>query len=263
MLKSIAVDINFGGAQEPFKLEVPDLQGDINVLIGQNGVGKTMLLTCTWFAGFLLQTYQVSLAVSPSSSDTLFGKTAEDVLAMTFNNPEELSGMFVFKGHQQTPFEFILAFEKGKLVNFNIELETPEAFASIKLQPVMFNSKEARMFTSYERYLEILKMADIGTPRTIDDFKKVSRVHKLYDIMWFEHVRIKFKIWEREGYSEKARSIITDFHTNWPSEHDAFGSNPVLYVKEGVPWIKSDSINKKLSAFGSGHQAVLMTTLFL
>lgn len=266
MLKAIAMDLTFGDNQEPFKLNMPDIQNDINVMVGQNGTGKTMMLTCVWFAGFLLQTYQASLMAFPHKADTLFGETANDVAAMTFNHSEEMSGMFVFKGSDRdgrVPFEFILQYEKGKLVNFNIEVENPSDYVKIPLTPVLFNSKDARQFTSYERYLEILKMADIDRPRSIDDFKKVAKIHKLYDIMWFEHVRGKLEDWKENGFSDKARSTITDFHKNWPSDHDAFGPEPKMVIKGDIPWIESQTINKKLSEFGAGHQSVLMTTMFL
>lgn len=259
IVEAMTIDITFDN-QSPFNIHVDGING-MMVMIGQNGSGKTMFLTCTWFTTFLLSTYQTLLLLGPD--DILFGKMVNDSLAMTFDGSESLSGMFIFRGQKGGGFEFILQFERGKLINFNIDMKDITKFKEMSIINVKFNSKDARQFSEYERYLTILEMSGIGHPTTIDDFKKISKLHKLFDILWFENIRLSFNRWEKAGYSEHAKDVIKDFHSNWPSDNDAFGNNPYLKTKDNIPYIISDTVDQKISTFGAGHQAVLMTTLFL
>jgi hypothetical protein len=255
----IVIELEFEN-RPPFKLRLDGVKS-LSIMIGQNGVGKTMALICTWFMGNALTAYQSSLILG--SKEELYIKTLNDIISMTFDDYETMSGFLIMNGPQVGGYEFILRIENGEVVDHDLDFVDVDQFKTTGFSPFKFLSSSARLFTDYKQYQATKKMIGVGQLKTMDDIKKLGTAFKMYDILWYEDIEAKMRKWQEHGISDYAKSIITDFHTNWPSDHDEFGPNPTLEIVDAIPWIKSDTVHKKLSAFGNGHQSVLMMTLFI
>ena len=272
MFKKSAYDLTFGGTQPDFKLELSP-SDDIAVLVGPNGVGKTMYLVCTWFIHHAMQLYQTSLIIEPSKADANFAFGVNQSIEMTFDNYADMSGLMVYNGHTNgTDFEFILQIENGKLVNYVINYDDQDKFARGTLQPAIYNSKTARSFSEYDRYQNMLEVLDVKSLTDFNDLKKLGKMYKLFDIMWFERITRKLKQWDKTEIPEYAKEFVSNFNDHYsaagntrdhpnPDARD-FGHNANFVIEDNQPRIVSDTQNINFSQLGDGHQAVLMIHIF-
>jgi len=275
MFKNSAYDLDFSDKQPSFKLELTT-NDDINVLIGNNGAGKTMYLICTWFMIQIINSYKTSLIVSQSKADDLFSETANNIISMTFNNYKYMSGIFMFTGEvNNIEFQFILRVKNGKVEDFNIEMDNISKFASLGIPSALYNSSSARTFDSYERYLGSLELIGVEEFTDINQILKLKKMYKMYDILWFEMVKKSLKKWSILGVPPQVNEFILNFN-NYYSSADSrgnkakpgdittkdFGENAMISIDGNIPGIKSDTLDQKFSELGKGHQAILMTHLF-
>ena len=266
MFKKTRYDLTFGGKQPDFKLELTPAD-NINVLIGQNGVGKTMYLVCTWFIHHVMQVYQTSLIIDPKTADKNFAFGVDTSISMTFDNHENMSGIMVYEGQMNaTDFKFQLHIENGKLFHYDITYTDLQKFVDGRMQPAIYNSKTARSFSEYERYLSTLDILDVQNLKDIKHLKKLGKLYKLFDIMWFERITKLLKQWNKEGIPEYAQDFIQNFNNYYPGLDESgapdFGHNANFHIINSLPYIVSDTQNRRFSQLGDGHQSVLMIHVF-
>ncbi len=256
MIGKMILDIN----AKDFSMELDIPFGQLNVIAGMNGVGKTFVMKTAWLAGILLQFYKVTLVMAPGKVDELFAEEAKKMFRYTFDNAEELNGSIMIQDEEEEIYRFVVSFKDGTVDYFNVDLLNPAKFSIGNIQSIQFNSKEARTFTQYAQYQKLKTRFGI-TDLTEEAIEEICEFFKIYDVIWFEHVYQKLQHMIQNGldpaYSE---GIALELF------HDVFeGKSKLIGVEEdsGVPvFVFEDASKKKATELGTGHQSMLMIALF-
>ena len=238
MLINIKCEIQelFGGS----KIDI-DIN-KINIYLGQNGTGKTVLLKLAWFG-----TYITSNKILEERGFLPQNSIQEDFVNHTISKVFEevdFNGKMVFNFENNLTTTVI--FEKGICIDITFSNLTKEN----KVTNILFMSKELRLFTELVRYLKLRKRVN-GTERIMspDAFEEILNDYKIYDALAVEHLLQNLPL----EFSEEVSKVLVenyDFKKN-PTrlEVDLETCNFLLEY--------SDNTTENVLKLSAGHQSIL------
>ena len=238
MLTNIKCEIQelFGGG----KIDIDF--NKINIYVGQNGTGKTVLLKLAWFG-----TYITSNKILEERGFLPQNCIQEDFVNHTISkvfDEVDFNGKMVFTFENNLTTTLI--FEKGICIDITYSNLTKEN----KVTNILFMSKELRLFTELVRYLKLRKRVN-GTERIMSPtaFEEILEDYKIYDAL-------------------VAEKLINDLPLDFPEEFGKmlvdnydFKSTPTrLSVDlEACSFLLeySDNTVENVLRLGAGHQSIL------
>ena len=238
MLTNIKCEIQelFGGG----KIDIDF--NKINIYIGQNGTGKTVLLKLAWFG-----TYITSNKILEERGFLPQNSIQEDFVNHTISKVFEevdFNGKMVFNFENNLTTTVI--FEKGICIDITFSNLTKEN----KVTNILFMSKELRLFTELVRYLKLRKRVN-GTERIMSPaaFEEILNDYKIYDALAVEHLLQNLPL----EFSEMISKVLV--------ENYDFKKNPTrLEVNlETCSFLLeySDNTIENVLKLGAGHQSIL------
>lgn len=254
----IDIDVKFDDGYD-FKMSLDKLR-KLSIFCGQNGVGKSMVLRWKWYISFLMQMYKVTLMTHPGNIDAEFKQMVDRLLPLTFSGVDNFEGFVSIQDEDEDIYRMDLGFKEGKLNYFHLDMKDADTFKMSNVSAVMYNSKEARLFDSYERYLKMLKMMDIKMPYTLTHFETLGEFYKVYDVLWFERIRTFSMKWMEEGFPKRLQTLLSYLREGGCAGIPEDGE---LCFVDGVIAIQSgDKVPRTLSSFSDGEQALMMMYMF-
>lgn len=214
----------------------------INIYVGQNGTGKTVLLKLAWFG-----TYITSNKILEERGFLPQNSIQEDFVNHTISKVFEdvdFNGKMVF--NFENNLTTTLIFEKGICIDITFSNLTKEN----KVTNILFMSKELRLFTELVRYLKLRKRVN-GTERIMspDAFEEILNDYKIYDALAVEHLLQNLPL----EFSEEVSKVLV--------ENYDFKKNPTrLEVNlETCSFLLeySDNTTENVLKLGAGHQSIL------
>lgn len=214
----------------------------INIYVGQNGTGKTVLLKLAWFG-----TYITSNKILEERGFLPQNSIQEDFVNHTISKVFEevdFNGKMVFNFENNLTTTVI--FEKGICIDITFSNLTKEN----KVTNILFMSKELRLFTELVRYLKLRKRVN-GTERIMSPaaFEEILNDYKIYDALAVEHLLQNLPL----EFSEEVSKVLV--------ENYDFKKNPTrLEVDlETCSFLLeySDNTTENVLKLGAGHQSIL------
>ena len=214
----------------------------INIYVGQNGTGKTVLLKLAWFG-----TYITSNKILEERGFLPQNSIQEDFVNHTISKVFEevdFNGKMVFNFENNLTTTVI--FEKGICIDITFSNLTKEN----KVTNILFMSKELRLFTELVRYLKLRKRVN-GTERIMSPaaFEEILDDYKIYDALAVEHLLQNLPL----EFSEMISKVLV--------ENYDFKKNPTrLQVDlETCSFLLeySDNTTENVLKLGAGHQSIL------
>ena len=214
----------------------------INIYVGQNGTGKTVLLKLAW-----LGTYITSNKILEERGFLPQNSIQEDFVNHTISkvfDEVDFNGKMVFTFENNLTTTLI--FEKGICIDITFSNLTKEN----KVTNILFMSKELRLFTELVRYLKLRKRVN-GTERIMspDAFEEILNDYKIYDALAVEHLLQNLPL----EFSEEVSKVLV--------ENYDFKKNPTrLEVNlETCSFLLeySDNTTENVLKLGAGHQSIL------
>ena len=214
----------------------------INIYVGQNGTGKTVLLKLAW-----LGTYITSNKILEERGFLPQNSIQEDFVNHTISkvfDEVDFNGKMVFTFENNLTTTLI--FEKGICIDITFSNLTKEN----KVTNILFMSKELRLFTELVRYLKLRKRVN-GTERIMspDAFEEILNDYKIYDALAVEHLLQNLPL----EFSEEVSKVLV--------ENYDFKKNPTrLEVDlETCSFLLeySDNTTENVLKLGAGHQSIL------
>ncbi len=263
MLEKITLE-DFGPREAKMSMDIKFSK--LNVVAGLNGSGKTVLFKSAWFMGFTLELYKTMLMLKIPKIDELFHKEASVVFDMTFTSKENISGAMMIADKDNSIFDYSCSIEEGNIATFNINVLDLEKFKVGDIANIQYNSKDARTFSQYEKYLNIKRRLGFDKLTSLEDISEFKDLFQIYDMLWFEQVKGKIDLHEK---SNGQRGKISKVMEIWDSvfESSREGTDAHLpqasdfVFKDSMIYIDNDDIQmKKLSDYDMGTQSMIMMT---
>lgn len=214
----------------------------LNIYVGQNGTGKTVLLKLAWFG-----TYITSNKILEERGFLPQNSIQEDFVNHTISKVFEevdFNGKMVFNFENNLTTTVI--FEKGICIDITFSNLTKEN----KVTNILFMSKELRLFTELVRYLKLRKRVN-GTERIMSPaaFEEILNDYKIYDALTVEHLLQNLPL----EFSEMISKVLV--------ENYDFKKNPTrLEVNlETCSFLLeySDNTIENVLKLSTGHQSIL------
>ncbi len=244
------------------KMDIALKLNELSMLTGMNNVGKSLILKLSWFSNFVLQYAKIALpTMTEDEVKEEMSTYVQICFPLTFTNPEEFSGHMQIK--REGEYVFQLSFTKGELVWHNIEIINRGSFSIMEIQQIKFASKNTRTFIEFKRYLELIKLldfdikyAELGSSK----LKKLCSFYPLYDIMWFEDIKIKNKRL-CEDFSLVPNTAIKLIQET-TIEKDFIITGLVL-DQLGLPsFVNEVGVKRALDNYGTGTQSMIMLIMY-
>ena len=214
----------------------------INIYVGQNGTGKTVLLKLAWFG-----TYITSNKILEERGFLPQNSIQEDFVNHTISkvfDEVDFNGKMVFTFENNLTTTLI--FEKGICIDITFSNLTKEN----RVTNILFMSKELRLFTELVRYLKLRKRVN-GTERIMspDAFEEILNDYKIYDALVVEQLLQNLPL----EFSEEVSKTLVDVYN--------FKSSPtkLLIDLETCSFLLeySDNTIENVLKLGAGHQSIL------
>lgn len=214
----------------------------INIHVGPNGTGKTVLLKLAWFG-----TYITSNKILEEKGFLPQNSIQKDFVNHTISKVFEevdFNGKMVFTFENNLTTTLI--FEKGICIDITFSNLTKEN----KVTNILFMSKELRLFTELVRYLKLRKRVN-GTQRIVSPtaFEEILNEYKIYDALLVEQLIQNLPL----EFSEEVSKTLADAYN--------FKDSPTkLEVDlETCSFLLeySDNTIENVLRLGAGHQSIL------
>lgn len=188
----------------PIKLNMTNMNfNHICILVGQNGLGKTLILKINWCFNMIANGIVQRTLLNIERDDI---KDAQFIFDNSFDD-------FNFNGTVKVNFEnatLSIVFNTGTVENVN--LESDEGVIPNGVPKYM--SKETRTYHLFIQYMKVKKMLSISeslesVPQ--DKLKKLLVMFKLYDILMIEDMLKKL---ENFQFPQNIKDAIINFSTN-------------------------------------------------
>ena len=98
---------------DPLEIDVDVPLNQLNIILGQNGTGKTLIFKIAWFSAKMVGMYQLLLNSPMQNIDDKFKEYVDKIFAKTFDDPEEFNGEF---GYTDKAFRFLVQVKEGEMV---------------------------------------------------------------------------------------------------------------------------------------------------
>lgn len=214
----------------------------INIYVGQNGTGKTVLLKLAWFG-----TYITSNKILEERGFLPQNSIQEDFVNHTISkvfDEVDFNGKMVFTFENNLTTTLI--FEKGICIDITFSNLTKEN----RVTNILFMSKELRLFTELVRYLKLRKRVN-GTERIMspDAFEEILNDYKIYDALVVEQLLQNLPL----EFSEEVSKTLVDAYNFKDSptklEVDLETCSFLLEYSDGTV--------ENVLKLGAGHQSIL------
>lgn len=214
----------------------------INIYVGQNGTGKTVLLKLAWFG-----TYITSNKILEERGLIPQNSIQEDFINHTITkvfDEVDFNGRMIFTFGDDLITTMV--FEKGICIDVTFSNLTEKS----KVINILFMSKELRLFTELVRYLKLRKRIN-GINKIISPtaFEEILDDYKIYDALAVEHLLQNLPL----EFSEMISKVLV--------ENYDFKKNPTrLEVNlETCSFLLeySDNTTENVLKLGAGHQSIL------
>lgn len=238
MLINIKCEIQelFGGS----KIDI-DIN-KINIYVGQNGTGKTILLKLAWFGTYITSNKileERGFLPQNSIQENFVNHTISKVFdEVDFNGKM----VFTFENNLTTT----LIFEKGICIDITFSNLTKEN----KVTNILFMSKELRLFTELVRYLKLRKKVN-GIERIISPtaFVEILNDYKIYDALAVESLLQNLPL---EFSEEVSKVLVENFDfKNTPKKLEVDLETCKFLLEY------SDGTVENVLKLGAGHQSIL------
>ena len=214
----------------------------INIYVGQNGTGKTVLLKLAWFG-----TYITSNKILEERGLIPQNSIQEDFINHTITkvfDEVDFNGRMIFTFEDDLITTMV--FEKGICIDVTFSNLTEKS----KVINILFISKELRLFTELVRYLKLRK--------------RINGINKIISPTAFEEILEDYKIYD----ALVAEKLINVLPLDFPEEFGKmlvdnydFKSTPTrLSVDlEACSFLLeySDNTVENVLRLGAGHQSIL------
>jgi len=238
----------------------------LNLFTGANSTGKSFLFKAAWFSSIALNLYKVLLLSGMPDMDEIFEKEVNILFDLTFFEADELDGIVQIMDKNADIFVFTLAMNKGKLDHFQLEVLNQEKFKIGEIQSVKYNSKEARTFEAYDKYIKIKNMMGIKHISKNEDFYKLGEFYRIYDMMWFEEMNTKIKYFEENPDKlDSIYEVIEDVFGHSDGKNDLFAfqeGNSFISKDSGLHVLLPNGKTRTFSMLSAGEQSILMMSIF-
>jgi len=235
-------------------IELPPVEfGRVNVIVGANGNGKTLLLKIIWFINYCLYIYKILKVINPTQADTLFKIELIKIINLSFEYEETLSCNIIIDGNSGSDYTFGIEVENNKLVNFILNIDDNKSFIDEVGGVPRFAGGDTRSFGRYENYVNTLEIFNITSINNHDDALKIRKFFRLYDIIFYENLRNTLVSENRLKIFNQNMTNIEELLTD-----DIFSKDHEIVVKDMIPFVKTQDKLKKMSALSSGSQNMIM-----
>lgn len=218
-IKSILIDL-----KQPISMKSELTMNKLSVLVGANGVGKTLFLKLHWAMAM------IGAIICQRPQEDL-KKTAQFVFDNTFTN-NNFDGVIILNFDVGN---VMVKFESGKIADAKIYELKP-------IPPPIFMSSGMRTFDSMVLYLHARK----GSKQ-----EELLKIYKLYDIFYVEKLISRCPINLPERISKHLRQF--DFPEIKTVNVNLDSCQFSIILENGE--------EKNLTTFGKGHQALLNMTI--
>lgn len=214
-----------GIEMEKMKIDLKDL----NILIGQNGIGKSLVMKITWVLNTISQLIAMKQPNIEAQTQYILDHSIPDNGMLGNMSIEYTTGATVTVNLLEGKINGVhwVGFEK---------INEPT--------PVIYMSTEMRLFTSIKQYLALRKVLGV---------EKMAEHYKLYDIIYVERLIQKAPM-SITGVSARSMLQMVNEGSNNELEKVEFSETDFTGV-----W--KDGSRKPLSQLGSGEQAVINMVL--
>lgn len=240
----------------------------MNLFAGANGVGKTLVFKAAWFMQFTLQLYKIKLlTLKQEYTEKEFMKDLEVIFDLTWTSSEQVSGAIEVRDNDTNPsYIYVVRVSEGKVTSFDIDVMDHARFKVGEIQQISYNTKDARTFSQYDRYLKLCKKFKFDImdmdPQN-EELKEMGEFYRIYDILWFERVRREIDDYRTLEPKNMARLELWDKQFGKSDKSNNFPSSDQFVFRKDTVFV-DDKLNdlKRFSDYDSGTQSLLMMTLF-
>jgi hypothetical protein len=200
--------------------------------------------------------------MNPTEIDAIMQHEIPLITKATFGKDSVYKCKVNISGFQGCNYKFGFKYKNEELKDFYLEIEDPETFiVGGGLAIPQFNSKNARLFSDYERYLDLLDILGMPMIKNHEEALKLNKQFKLFDILWFESLRARIRRLETEPLTlDKMDFIFKDRAADSRLDSDAFEK---FIAKDDIPYVVTKNGKEApLSELSTGTQALLMITVF-
>lgn len=238
MLTNIKCEIQelFGGG----KIDIDF--NKINIYVGKNGTGKTVLFKLAWFG-----TYITSNKILEERGFLPQNSIQEDFVNHTISkvfDEVDFNGKMVFTFENNLTTTLI--FEKGICIDITFSNLTKDK----KVTNILFMSKDLRLFTELVRYLKLRKRVN-GTERIISPtaFVEILNDYKIYDALAVESLLQNLPLEFSETDSEV---LVKNYNFKNAPKKLEVDLETCKFLLE-----YSDGTVENVLKLGAGHQSIL------
>ena len=214
----------------------------INIYVGQNGTGKSVLLKLAWFG-----TYITSNKILEERGFLPQNCIQEDFVNHTISkvfDEVDFNGKMVFN------FENNLTTKKKKKKGICIDITFSNLTKENKVTNILFMSKELRLFTELVRYLKLRKRVN-GSERIISPtaFVEILNDYKIYDALAVESLLQNLPL----EFSEEVSKVLVENYDfkNTPTRLEVDLETCKFLLEY------SDGTVENVLKLGAGHQSIL------
>jgi len=246
------------------KLPIPKMQNiqQIGVIIGNNGVGKTLLLKTMWFISYCLYTSRMIRLMLPQKADIAIKYDLERVFQLTFNNDDDISCDITASYWMDTNVVFLLVIENGVLINWNLDIEDIPAYVKSESSAPIYLSNNAKSFKEYDKYNKLLARFDIPRLRGTDDAMVIKDFYPMYDMLSFETI---YRRMSTVSWLARFNDLFVKKEDNMVlavTDSPEFRGFQEFVVQDDKLYIKyTNGSIKKCSSLSQGTQSLLITVI--
>lgn len=231
----------------------------LNVAAGENSAGKSFSHKWLWYLSHLLNMYDPLTRISQSNGDSIFKMYAEKAFKWTFIDSDEISGYVMIHNDH---LRFGIEIKNSQVTQIMFDVVDPTNYLASDYPRAWYASSNTRQFTSYEGYLKLRKLLNVTEYGSIEDLEKLCESHPLYDVIWYENIRMKLKSFEENGYNPFFERKQVESFLRMIGQDVEFSPDDFRAV-DGVLEVNTGTRYKRMSTMSSGFQAGAMLSLFM
>lgn len=237
-IKSATIKID-----EPFKFNFDKLETNaINLLVGTNGVGKSVYLKINW----MVATYMNYMLIAADNNVPFNGTEMLHFLMTNTFTKCPMTGVIKMTFENG---EFEAEFKDGSVVSVNTDTRPDIKGGAAPI----YMSTTMRMFTDIVQYMRMKKLLGIpkGMPNEAD-LTKLLELYRMYDISYVEGLLHYLE----NNLTEK---FLLDFNTHIKLFDDKFSVKDFQVNHElgDITYCDATGSDISLTSLGNGHQALI------